>query len=123
MGSGFSSSVNVENIVIFATTLVTIGGFLLQHSRDLHREKYLMMVSTSFQSMVTQLSAENPSEQLAGAVLCRRFFDSNSELGKPLLIPFLMRRLFNTRICNVQTCKMHILDPWCMEQKSWPGIV
>jgi len=68
------------------TALVTIGGFTLKYQETNSRFQYLLEVSNGFHKVVSQLSSESESERLAGSILLRRFFDTDTELGSG--VPF-----------------------------------
>ena len=54
-----------------------LGISKLSHKRD-----YLTTVGAAFSAIVDALSDEKLTKQLAAAILLRRFFDRNTELGR-----------------------------------------
>jgi len=76
--------IDINLILSIISGLVAIGGIVLKYQAANSRTQYMLTVSRAFHKVVEQLSSEKESDQLAGSVLLRRFFDTNSELGTGL---------------------------------------
>lgn len=85
----------LTNLVTVISAVITgILGIFKYFQYRTHRDK-LMLVRQSFEAVAKSLASNDEVERLAGAILLRRFFDPETEVGiAGALHPTLLGRLF-----------------------------
>lgn len=72
---------SVDSILAIVATVGVAFGFLWKFFAATVKKEKLHSIKESFHSTVTGLSSDKISEQIASAILLRRFFDKDSEFG------------------------------------------